>query len=150
MQVILPGPNRPTRIKGIVLDGRRIESEWLAVSAARSPQNPMQRHSAAFPNVQLMVKRRGADPIALKSNSYGKFALRLQPGLYRVEARSRLGTVTGEITVPILTVPIWREKAKFTTEPSSEAEARSLYGLDLVIIQRRDDESSIELLAGMP
>ena len=58
------------------------------------------------------------------------FTFELVPGRYHLRvAKEGFETLEADFEVPVLTIPIWLEKANILHEPQSCQEAQSLYGL---------------------
>jgi hypothetical protein len=131
VDVIVPGPNRPTRVWGVVVDlrladGAPLRRRTVALIPGTAPPVP-----GGIPGAVLTFRSDG-EPIEVEADSNGRFSRRFPPGTYQVRAFAPgFLSVEGEMEVPPLTEPIWLEKATLVDEPRSEADARSRFGISL-------------------
>ena len=137
--VLIPGPERPTRIAGVAIDG-----QWDSPFATADSYRPFpelnadpeahRRRAHTLAGVSVRLIRSGGEDVELTSNEFGIFNFKLKPGRYTLTATADgRETVAGEFEVEPLTEPVWLEEANYIHEPSSSAEARSMYGLNLLV-----------------
>ena len=161
VQVILPGPKRPVRVWGVVLNVRNAEDSDLlygprTIRSIPSPFGEESRIRGAIANATVVFRRTGAEgdgSETVVTRSSGRFSQRLAPGVYAVKASAPgFEPFEGELTVEPLVEPIWMEKATLVQEPGSSDEARSLYGLHCIaaLDTTGGDGGSIRLVPGEP
>ena len=151
VDIILPGPNRPTRVWGAVVStaffGGEDGAAALSPSAVRG--NPLEtaflpdraQLPGGIPGSSVAFEREGAQPIEVKVNSTGRFSQRLVSGAYKVKVSAPgYERVEGELVVKPLKDAIWLEKASILREDISETEVQAAYGLTLLIGMARPDE----------
>jgi hypothetical protein len=158
VDVIVPGPDRPTKIAGVVAD-----SQWdnpLATAddfrappefGASAEEHRRKAHTLA--DCTIILRKSGGDETELTSNEFGFFNTKLAPGSYIIEAKADgYESIRGEFEVPPLTEPIWLERANILDEPKTDAHAQSLYGLNLLVTLNRpgSEAGRIALTAGTP
>jgi len=140
--VILPGPVRPTRIWGAVVDttkagdvflySRPANIRMVSVQAALLPAE-VRDIPGALPGARIEFKPETGEPITLKADFSGRFNQRIHPGRYDVTVKAPgLEVYRGQIEVERLKEPIWFEKATIVRE-LSWGEAQGAYGLALVV-----------------
>jgi hypothetical protein len=139
VDVLLPGPNHPTTICGVVADASRVSplDTYRSFKPRPSSEAPIAFESppGILAGVRLTFKRNEEVIEATESGDSGLFTVELPPGRYVVQAElDGYQMMRDTIDIPILTEPIWMEQAKMVREPESPAEARSLYGLELLIV----------------
>jgi len=139
VDVIIPGPSHPVTIRGVAADAAHVEP-WDGGDSFRPEVRTdgglrIERPAGVLAGVQVeFAGSRGARR-TLTTGSNGQFAVELAPGRWRVTAAARgLRPASGEIQVPRLTEPIWLERAAILREPESPEEARSLYGMALLVV----------------
>ncbi len=130
VQVILPGPHRPVRFRGLVLDALKAPESSQFVRLPETQQSPFKKHPAAIAGATVtFIPVVVGDSITLNTNGHGRFSARLIPGEYRVEVRAaRRSALRDQFVVRPLVAPIWLEEAKIH-EPLSGEAARSKYGM---------------------
>jgi hypothetical protein len=136
VEVILPGPNRPTRIQGIVVE-RDDLTDFSTYRSVRPPLfargGPPPNGARGIPGARVVFAGPG-EPIEIVSNPLGLFNAKLRPGKYQVTIESpRHTTLESELEVPILTEAIWLEDAMIIRELSSTSEAQARYGFEILI-----------------
>jgi hypothetical protein len=131
VDVILPGPSRPTRVQGMVAE--RIDLGDESTYATARP-HPMKGSSGVRGVAGAKITFEGiCDPIEVVANPLGLFNLKLAPGHYRVTIESpRHTTLRSELEVPVLTDEIWLTEARIVYEPSSLSEAQALFGFEIL------------------
>jgi hypothetical protein len=160
VQVIVPGPRRPTRVWGVVMEASTInrdpEKIDVPVKLRRIP-NPLLPDSTpairgAIPEATIRFHAEGGEDFVIRTDRTGRFSQRLPPGSYSVEVSApEFSTLTKEMEVAPLTEPIWLEKATLVRPADSDAEARSTYGLNLMVgLSREENEGTFSLAPGEP
>ena len=131
VDVILPGPNRPTRIEGMVVE-REDLTEESTYSLVRP--HPIRGSTGVRGVAGARILFEGlCDPIEVTANSLGLLNLNLAPGHYRVTVESpRHAAIHSQIEVPVLTDEIWLTEARTVYAPSSVSEAQALYGFEIL------------------
>src|SRR5688572_4676340 len=131
VDVILPGPNRPTRIEGMVAEraGLADDSTYSLVRP-----HPTRGSTAVRGIAGAKILSEGlCDPIELTANPLGLFNLKLAPGHYRITVESPgRTTLRSEIDVPVLRDEIWLTKGRIVREPVSTSEAQALHGFEIL------------------
>lgn len=148
VRVILPGPNRPSRVHGAIFDEAAQESFFdgglggdplSPLGGPRTGGRLLMPLTGGIPGAAVTITPQyGGEPIALVTNQHGRFLAKVPPGSYTV-------TVTAggfyeeerELEVPILTEPIWLEFANLIEPPESAAHEQSLYGLEVRVPMER-------------
>jgi hypothetical protein len=136
VEVILPGPRRPTRVWGVVVSAAARE-EVLEEPNLRFAPDPFGVGSKAprggIGRASLIFRPEGGEEIRVTADAYGRFSRRLPPGTYalRVEAPGR-EPMEETIEVKPLTEPIWQERATMV-EPEDPESARGHWGLNLQV-----------------
>lgn len=142
VEVIVPGPNRPTRIWGTVQVADKPRSEddlddFLPPAGGRSQTLMTGFGARAVPGAIGKVTVRflteaGAVAEEIQSNSGGGFSQRLGPGKYKVVFRKEgYEPLETALEVPVMEGLIWLEKAETIREDASRAEILSRSGLTL-------------------
>jgi len=159
VRVVVPGPNRPTHVRGAVvraemvgpLDSYSTVKPQAGPSLAGPPS--FRRHDGTIGGARLTFRHDDGETREVECTPYGLFHETMRPGEYEVtiSAPGRQ-TLAGSITVPILSEPIWLEEGRVIYEPESGAEARSLYGLEVLVALARDSDEAgwVRLEAGAP
>lgn len=162
VEVILPGPERPTRIWGAVVDAEDAGGPLASIPASlvrRMPHGGLLPAGAgpglpgAIAEAAVTFERAGASALHAKSDPAGRFTQRLPSGPYRVlvqaPGRARLEE---EIEIPPLEDPIWLEKATIVRESASSTESQGVYGLVLILGMAKPDEGGafVRLCAASP
>jgi hypothetical protein len=157
VRVIVPGPKRPTRLWGAVVDAARVQNLAGDPGNLRAITHPFLPGSApkipgGIPRARVVFKPAEGEPVAIDTDETGRFSRRLAPGLYRVSISARGYRLLEEpIEVAPLTVPIWLEKATLLREPDSAEEAQSMYGLVLIAgLSRGEQEALFRFSPGTP
>ncbi len=152
VDVVLPGPHRPTRIWGAVVDVRRAGDVNMEVLFhLRQLPNPFPNgRSAGIPgairNAMLTFHPHQGEDITIQTGDEGRFSKRIPPGLYTLKITAPFyESVEGEIEVKPLVEPIWMEKANLI-EPGGSQDLSLLAGLS----RDRDEEGFIRMIAGWP
>jgi hypothetical protein len=140
VDVIVPGPNRPTRIWGAVVDLGKTELYQYTVPAnirmlplptipARIAEIP-----GALSGITVVLEPAGGDPIELKSNSTGRFSKPLAAGVYKVKAGAPgFESLEEALEIKPLTEPIWLEKARMARESDFDGNGQSPGGLGVLV-----------------
>jgi hypothetical protein len=130
VQVILPGPNRPTRIWGGVVARDQVGREWLESSAwaasrgvrALGVQGLLAPGTSELPgsigNALVVIEDAQGATTVITADGSGRFSRRLPPGRYTISAEvegHRAASVRLEI--PEHREPIWLEHARLDEEP---------------------------------
>ena len=158
VDVIIPGRDRPTKIAGVVIDGL-FDSELATADNFRpTPEfnsNPEEhrKKSHTLSDVSITIHRSDGEDREVTSNEYGLFNAKLSPGRYTISARGEgFAAISSEIVIEPLTEPIWLEEAAILNEPGSEADARSMYGLNVLVSLVRPGTvgGRIQVTAGTP
>jgi len=149
VKVLIPGPNRPTVIWGLVVDRERIGKDpkhYYPATIRRPPRiDPKTRDQpatlGALANVQVVFAEGDNDPIVATTDVTGRFSAHLLPGRYTVEVvaphyhplkwRKRL-------LIERLSSPIWYEDTMvmrataMAEEGITDDESRAVHGLMFV------------------
>ncbi|HVR75607.1 MAG TPA: carboxypeptidase-like regulatory domain-containing protein [Planctomycetota bacterium] len=141
VEVVIPGPNRPTRFWGAVIDAGEVEEldlfpypnliRMLPIQVAFLPKDAG-RIPGALGGARVDFTDSAGKRIEATTNATGRFSQLVPPGSYRIriEAPGHDVFVHEEpFIVRTLTEPIWLEKAQILTEEMSSGEARGSYGL---------------------
>ena len=121
VEVVLPGPNRPTKIWGAVVEWERtggaINAESFRNLKATFPQSLLlssreQEIRGSIAGARVVIEGAG-EVHELKSNSSGRFGVILRPGTYTVKAEAPgLKPLEDRLVIEPLQSPIWLEKRK--------------------------------------
>jgi len=166
VEVVIPGPKRPTRFWGVVVDRKVVpegfENEWcprsiavLSVQAAFLPPELRELRGGVARATVLFLSPAG-EAVEARTDAQGRFTTRLAPGEYRVKVSAGgFATLESKLSVAPLTAPIWNERVDASVSPellsaedavgSPEAlraddERRSNLGLALVVALGRPEE----------
>jgi hypothetical protein len=142
VDVILPGPRRPSKVWGAVVDARVARSHYaysnphnirmLPTTTAFAPVEQV-RIEGAVAGATVQFTHSGGETTEVRSSPSGRFFTRLAPGSYQVSvSASGFESFACHFEVAPLTEPIWLEKATLHGEMSSD-EARSAFGLSLLV-----------------
>lgn len=152
VEVILPGPNRPSRLWGAVIDlegsddayawGNPPNIRMLPLQTAFLP--PQMREMAeiqgGLSGALVRVERPGDDPIEVKSDPTGRFMIQIAPGTYTLTvSKNGFESLSETIDIEPLSEPIWLEKATLIEERDEET-ARSEFGLSCLVALVRPGE----------
>lgn len=141
VEVVIPGPNRPTRIWGAVIDAGEAQDldlfpypnfiRMLPIQLAFLPKG-----AANIPGILGDARVEFTDSagkrIEATTNATGRFSQLLPPGSYRIRIEAPGHDVfvkEDPFVVRPLTEPIWLEKAQILTDEMSSGEAQGSYGL---------------------
>jgi hypothetical protein len=158
VDVIVPGPNRPTRIRGAAVDAATTTplTSYGSVRPMPARGNPMtsstQKPAGAVGGAKIAWRSADGKEIETEANPYGLFNMHLPPGVYAMTVTAPgFATLEEELEVLPLTEPIWLEDAQMVQEWSEE-EAQSLYGLCLLVGLGKagEEESFLRVEPGMP
>ncbi len=149
VDVVLPGPKRPTRVWGVVVDAGMADDlagfscpgniKMLPVQSAFLPVEQREIRGGVS-GVKITFEREGAETLQAQSDATGRFTHKLPPGPYKVKAEaSGFAALEGKLEIEPLTAPIWLERANIIRELEWE-EGRSANGLALVVAVTRPDE----------
>jgi hypothetical protein len=155
VQVIVPGPNRPSRVRGWVGDQAVLEKQplWLQGGGPPRADEPFAKPVGSVEGVIVTLKSGTSETLELDSNPHGKFHFELAPGTYEMTVtKVGFNTIEATLNVPPLTEPIWLEEAHIIREPESKAQAQSDHGfrLDVVIGRGRDAPGGIRFRVSGP
>lgn len=152
VEVVIPGPLRPTRFWGVVVDRAKVpegdEETWcprtigfLTVQAAFLPAEEREISGGVARATVLFLTESG-DVVEARTDAQGRFTTRLAPGNYKVKvAAGAFATLEASLSVAPLTAPIWNEKVDtFSSVEGSDDEGRSNRGLAVVIALVRPEE----------
>ena len=157
VDVIVPGRSRPTLIKGVVAGIAHASGydTYNSLRPAPGSENglPLQGPQGVVDGAKVTVRDSSGKTQEQVSNGLGLFAFELAPGSYHLSA-SKAGyePLESDFVVPVMTEPIWREKAHIMREPRSLAEAQSLYGLQALAILGKPggERGALTIMAGTP
>ncbi len=150
VDVIVPGPNRPTRVWGGVVSAAVIgdrPEETMTPSIIRG--NPLEsaflperaQLPGGIPNAIVVFEREGAPVIEVKANTGGRFSQRLVSGTYKVKVSvPGFEKLEEEIVVQPLKDTIWLERASIMREDLTPSELQGSFGLCLVVGLAKPDE----------
>jgi len=159
VEVIVPGPKRPTRVWGVVMElsgiNRDPEKIDVPVKLRRIP-NPLLPDTApairgAISEATIHFRAESGEDFMIRTDRTGRFSQRLPPGSYTVVVSApEYATLTKEMEVAPLIEPIWLEKATLV-QPMESPEAQSAYGLNLMVgLSREEDEGYFHMEPGSP
>jgi hypothetical protein len=140
VDVILPGPNRPTRIRGAVSDKGTL-GPFATYDDVR-PGGPriLERPVGTIGGAPIRFERHDGTVFDVEANPYGLFHTQLPPGSYRVKAAAPgFQPLAADFEVPVLTEEIWIDEAIIVRELGSTEEAQGKYGFELLIALSPDD-----------
>ena len=155
VQVIVPGPNRPSKVRGWVGDQAVLDKQplWLQGGGPPRVDEPFAKPVGSVEGVIVTLKSGSGETLELDSNPHGKFHFDLGPGTYEMVAtKDGFNTIEGTLTVPPLTEPIWLEEANIIRETQTKAQAQSDHGfrLDIVMGRGRDARGSARFQVSGP
>lgn len=134
VEVVIPGPNHPSKVKGVVYDTALApadESDEAAAVRMMSERNPMKPVAGAI-NEATVVFTAGEQKIETHSNATGRFRVLIPPGSWKVSATAPgFATWEGELEVPVLEYPIYREKARIKGAPESMEQEQTEEGSEI-------------------
>lgn len=140
VDVILPGPERPTRIRGAVADKETLAPFATYADVRPGGQRMLERPSGTIGGGHVRFERDDGKVFEVEVNPYGLFNTQLPPGSYRVKAgRDGFEPLDAELEVPVLTAPIWIDEAIIIRELGSTSEAQARYGFEVLVALARDD-----------
>jgi hypothetical protein len=142
VDVIFPGPDRPTRLWGAVVNLPATGGEYLYWNPPNVRMLPFQAAMmpaemgairGALGGVPLTFTSSGGETVEVRSNSTGRFSVRLPPGNHTVSV-SRPGSepFEGILRIEPLTEPVWLEHAT-VQGACSGGELASSYGLSCLV-----------------
>ena len=108
--VILPGPNHPSKVSGVIFEGKADDPDQdLAVMM--SAADPHASVPGALADAHVVFQK-DAERREYTSNQKGVFKGALSPGEWKFTATAGgFKEQTGTLSVPALTEPIWQEEA---------------------------------------
>lgn len=123
VEVIIPGPNRPTRFYGSVVDADAVDELLHFDHPAFSPGWVFLDLPGGVAGATVrFTPRDGSEPKEVQSNGKGRFLIDLRPGAYDVSATAAgFQSDEGEVEVDVLSGPIWLEKANIIENPDDFA-----------------------------
>lgn len=136
VDVIVPGPMRPSPVRGWVGDQAVLKAQPLWYEGGGPPRadEPFAKPVGSVDGVLVTFRSKSGETLELDSNPHGKFNFDLAPGAYEMTVeKDGYNTVEGTLHIPPLTEPIWLEEAHILREPESQAHAQSEYGFRLSV-----------------
>jgi hypothetical protein len=136
VDVVIPGPNHPVRVIGVLVDEMMTAPEdtytvWTIERMDADPLDPEPRHGVIQGG---RVRFAGKVTQEVETGGHGLVTAELPPGAYVVTAgKEGYEETRGQLVVQRLTEPIWQEHAEMVQEPESAADARGLYGVQLLV-----------------
>jgi len=119
--VITPGPNRPSKVRGIVYDART--GDYLEAA-----MDPMQAAKGAITGAHVVLEKDG-QKVEVDSNAKGRFTVVLAPGTWKLTSTADgYQTAGGTYEVPVLTQPIVINDARIRV-PGEDPEEPCVIGM---------------------
>jgi hypothetical protein len=150
VEVIVPGPHRPTRLWGLVIDATEENEAVRELNPALIKKTPGQALlggggpviPGAVPGAVIkLLPGSGDAPIEAKSDATGRFTHRAVSGAYTLQVTAPgFELFEEELEIPPLKDPIWLEKAQILRPEISASEGQAAYGLVLFIAIPRPNE----------
>lgn len=144
VDVIIPGPNRPTRIHGAVADASKTNpfDTYGSIRSGRSPFEPppppFQRPEGTIAGARLTFRRGDSEVTEIEANPFGLFNTKLAPGVYAVTVEAPgFAPLETSLEIRVLTAPIWLEQAVVIRPPESWEDAQSHHGLEILAVLAR-------------
>ena len=152
VEVIIPGPNRPSRIWGAVISRDASGGSYdysnpenirmLPLQTAFMPEE-MRTIQGGLARAQVVFEAAGRDTVKVTTITSGRFGTLLPPAIYTVTVTCEgFQTLQGKIEVSPLEAPIWLEKATLVEEPGGPEEAQSSYGISVLAAMARPGEEA--------
>ncbi len=144
VDVIIPGPNHPTTVRGVVVDSGVLQASDCYSTLRPQPNTEgavgFSAHRGAIGNANLQFVK-GDVTVEDTSGSNGLFEVELPPGSYKVLITANgFQDICGEITIQPLTEPIWQERANMIREPGAGEADRSEHGLRYVAAMAKPNQ----------
>ena len=138
VDVIVPGPHRPSRVVGYVHDVKRVDPTF-GFPPIWGPGR-MDPVPGSVPGARTTFSKPGTNrPIEAITSSTGKFTTLLPPGTWTVKTTAPgYRPHEGTFEVPPLAWPIWIEEADRNAAPKSPEEEQAVYGLRWIIGMERE------------
>lgn len=139
VEVIIPGPNRPTRVRGTVRHWRQDEEQGFSLpdmygGGLTGASHLMAPCPDGIAGAEVRFTRSGAEDIVVETNRNGRFLALLPPGEYRVTTSAAgLPGDERELMIAPLTEEIWKTRATILDEPESLAQELAWYCLGFVV-----------------
>lgn len=149
VQVIVPGPNRPVRVWGGVVDAD-LEPEPAPFAdgpSLRFRPNPFAPGGVdplpgGIWEAKVVLVPESGPEIVFQAGKSGRFSREIPPGIYTVRVSARgFDTEEHEIEIKPMTEPIWLEKAQLI-EPEDDSGGSSRYGVELKVILARPESDA--------
>lgn len=155
VKVVKPGPSRPTRFWGAVLD-RKLAPEdidfhcpdFIALLPFQAAFLPPEKReiTGALPNAHILFLGTNGEAIEAKTDNLGRFTQKVPPGTYRVKVSAGgFATLETKLIVDPLVAPVWLDREIGHPGEESGEERRSSLGLALVITLVRGEEEGAGL-----
>lgn len=151
--VILPGPERPTHVRGAVADKETLVPFATYADVRPGGARMLERPSGTLGGTLVRFERHDGEVFEIETNPHGLFHTQLPPGSYRVKASAKgFEPLEADFEVPPLTEEIWIDEAIIIRELGSTGEAQARYGFELLIALSPDDwdESQLVVAHGGP
>jgi hypothetical protein len=135
VDVIIPGPNHPVRLRGAVADLAKLEP-FASYHSLRPTPFGRGKPPSTVGRARLRFTPERGEPLDVEANPYGLFHTRLPPGSYKLRVSAEgFAPLEAELEVKALAAPIWLEEAILHGDPHELApgEARSRNGLEALI-----------------
>lgn len=149
VRVLVPGPNRPTRIWGVIVEREKIgkdkDPRYYTPRNVR-PNPELVKRNRVTPIEERIFEARatfstsGGETIHVTTDENGRFAIDLPPGQYTVEMVApgyKRYNIRRQLVVDELTDLIWFEESQMMpqiamAEGVSDANARGIYGMTFI------------------
>ena len=126
VEVVLPGPNHPRTIKGVILDSTQYKDPADALLADASGPS-VQPLKGALAEAKVTIEG-GGTKLEVSSASNGRFRCALKPGSYDVTVKvAGFQDRKEKLEVEPLRHPIWLEKAHLKTPEQDDDTTRVVY-----------------------
>lgn len=148
LEVLVPGPERPTKVWGLVADWKAADStlsykcpKHIRVGLGESFLLTSEEHTIQGGLTGALVTFEGpTGTVSCKAGSSGRFNCNLSPGRHRVKVEAAgFRPIDTTIDIQPLRDPIWFERQRILRERSSD-ERRGLDGIALVLLLEKAGE----------
>jgi hypothetical protein len=153
VDIIVPGPERPTHVRGAVADKGTLEPFATYADVRPGGYRTLQKPSGTLAGTPIRFERDDGKVFEIESNPYGLFHTQLPPGNYTVKISARgFQPLEADFEVPVLTEEIWLDEAIIIRELISEGETQARYGFELLAALSAEDwdESRLVVTHGRP